>query len=110
MTAKKKSSYLDKLGVDKLFVTLSAIWILSAALLFFLWRFLIQNNQLPIYTPISVFPFQYTLIVMFVNLVLAVSIIRKSASIAHLLLFVAVFINLLNIIMVVYSYRFFMVQ
>lgn len=105
MTKIKK--LLKSLRLDRLSAVLIIIWLITAILLYLLWRFLIVNNQLMIYTPISIFPFQFSVLVMVLNGILALAVIRKSPSIAHLLLFLANFINVLNVIMVLYSYRFF---
>jgi len=92
---------------DRFSFFLIILWVLLFVTLFLLWRYLIQNNQLPIYSPIKIFPVQYSVITSVINLFLALAVAEKSIKINHQLLALSSGIVLLNILMVIYSYSFF---
>jgi len=92
---------------DRFSFLLIIVWALLFVAQFILWRYLIQNNQLPIYSPIKIFPVQYSAIISVINLFLAITVAEKSLKISHQLLALSSGIILLNILMIIYSYNFF---
>lgn len=92
---------------NRLLSILTGSWLALIILLFILWRYLIQNNHFPIYSPIKIFPVQYTLFVAVINFALALAAAKKSLLISQLLMSLLLLITALSVLMVIYTYRFF---
>lgn len=92
---------------NKLITVLTVNSLILITILFILWRLFIQKNQLPVYSPIKIFPVQYALFIAVVNFVLALAAVKKSTLVSQLLICLTILVTALSILMVIYTYRFF---
>ena len=92
---------------DSFVLVAFCFWLALMITLYFLWYYLIQSKSLPIYSPITIFPVQYSLLVSFLNISLAFTAIKNNPRASHLLIGLSLFITFLSVLMVIYTNDFF---